>query len=176
MKFSALAIKTKNFKKQLRGFNRDEVIIFLETVSDEYQKLVDENMELKNKIDELDSVIEEYKRIEKTLETTLSEAKESSTKTLEAARRQNQLLIEDAELKAGEILRNAKNEVEKLKHTVNTLKDEKSILIAKIKTIINNQVEILAFQSKISDENVLEEPDKKKETKINVDDIVEKLL
>ena len=65
MKFSPFNIKNQEFNKALRGYDKDEVQLFLEKLSDEFEKINSENDSLKKELEKATSRINEYKRIEK---------------------------------------------------------------------------------------------------------------
>jgi cell division initiation protein len=52
MRITPLEIRQKNFEKKLRGYDKDEVNAFLQTMSAEWERMVDENKELKIKLDQ----------------------------------------------------------------------------------------------------------------------------
>ena len=49
MRITPLEIKRKTFEKKLRGFDKDEVNAFLVSLSQEWERLLNENNELKIK-------------------------------------------------------------------------------------------------------------------------------
>ena len=49
MRITPLEIKRKTFEKKLRGFDKDEVDAFLASLSQEWERLLNENNELKIK-------------------------------------------------------------------------------------------------------------------------------
>lgn len=176
MRLNALTIKSQNFNKKMRGFDSEEVSEFLEKVADDYEAIVNENSELTKKLSEAELIIMDYKRIEKSLQDTLLTAQDNATKTIEATKKQSALIMKEAELKANQLLDNANEECEKIKITIMKLKDERNLLVAKLKAIVNTQAEVLAFYSKAK---VDEKPNDNKQiddSLLNVEDIVEKLL
>ncbi len=108
MKFTPFGIKTQEFSRTVRGFDRDEVKVFLERLSDEFEKLQNENETLKKESERLEEQIREYKRIEKSLQQAMLNQTESTSKTVESAKKQTALMIKEAELKSLQIIENAK--------------------------------------------------------------------
>ena len=95
---------------------------------------------------------------------------------IEAAKKQNLLLIKEAELKASQLIEKAKEEAENIHVAIIKLKDEKKLLIARIKAIIETQSDLLTLAQQ---NDFIPTQEKQKITdssKINVDEIVEKLL
>ena len=52
MKITPLEIRQKTFEKKLRGFDKDEVNAFLLSMSNEWERILDENKELRIKLDQ----------------------------------------------------------------------------------------------------------------------------
>lgn len=180
MKFTPQSIKNQQFNKSVRGYDKEEVEAFLENLSDEFEQLIYENETFKKEFDEMNAKLEEYKKIEKNLQHTLLTATESSTKAVDSAKRQTQLMIKEAELKASQIIDKASQQSEAIKKSVIELREERKLLIARLRAMIESQATLLAFNI----ENIESKPIKSKEvkpvanasSKINVNDILEKLL
>ena len=48
MKITPIEIRQKVFEKKLRGYDKDEVQAFLQSLSNEWERVLDENKEYKN--------------------------------------------------------------------------------------------------------------------------------
>jgi len=171
------SIKAMEFNKSLRGFDTEEVIGYLGTLSNEFEKLQKENNELKSKIDNSSEEITEFKKLEKTLQATLVSAQESSSKAVESARKQNQLIIKEAEIKANQTIEKANREAEVIRDSVLQLREERNLLIAKLKAMVETQASILDIGSKTFESKPLSVEKKQNDnSEIDVDDVLEKLL
>jgi cell division initiation protein len=178
MKFSPYNIKNQEFNKALRGFDKDEVQLFLEKLADEFEKLNVENETLKKELEEATFKINEFKKIEKNLQDTLLRAHNSSSRAVESARKQSGLMLKEAEIKAQQLIDKAKESADEIRNSVLNLREEKNVIIAKLKTLINSQASLLSsevHETKEPEEQgkLIENSDK---LDINVDDILEKLL
>jgi len=181
MKYSPFSIKNQEFNKSVRGFDKEEVHAFLEKLADEFERLQYDNEKLVKQNDELNEQIQEFRKIEKNLQSTLLNAHESSSKAVESAKKQTQLILKEGELKAAQIIENAKTEADKISNSVLKLREEKKLLLARLKTMIESQTSLLDIEIQDEEEvNNIEpkpKPIKKKDSsEINVDDILEKLL
>lgn len=180
MKYTPFSIKNQEFNKSVRGFDKEEVHAFLEKLADEFERLQYDNEKLQKLNEELNEQIHEFRKIEKNLQSTLINAHESSSKAVESAKKQTQLILKEGELKAAQIIDNAKTEAENIRNSVLKLKEEKKLLIARLKTMVESQTSLLDIE--IQDEEDITpaetkpKPVKKKDSEINVDDILEKLL
>lgn len=181
MKYSPFSIKNQEFNKSVRGFDKEEVHAFLEKLADEFERLQYDNEKLIKQNDELNEQIQEFRKIEKNLQSTLLNAHESSSKAVESAKKQTQLILKEGELKAAQIIENAKTEADKINNSVLKLREEKKLLLARLKTMIESQTSLLDIEIQDEEEIISIEPKpkpikKKDSSEINVDDILEKLL
>lgn len=190
MKFSPYSIKNQEFNKTVRGYDKEEVRAFLEKLSDEVESLQAENESLNKKVEELNQQIKEFRRIEKNLQNTLLNATESSTKAVESAKKQTALLIKEAELKSTQIVEKAKEEADYIRESVLKLREEKRLLLAKLKSMIETQAQLLEMDiipipieekedEKLAVKESIELPVtkiKEEKTDLDIDNIVEKLL
>jgi cell division initiation protein len=178
MKLSPNGIKTQQFKRVLRGYDIEEVQAFLERVADETELLQAENETTLKQIEALKEKIKQFRKIEMNLQDTLTNTQESSSKSIEAAKKHSALMIKEAELKAAQIVEKAKENTNELRDSILKLREEKKLLLAKIKAIVDTQTEILSF-NKERESGVTSAPDKgvkKVSDDINIDDIVESIL
>lgn len=176
MKLNSNSIKNQEFSKKLFGFNPEEVKAFLNRMADEVDFLLNENEELKSKLKDLAQQIEAYKEIENNLKQTLLKAQENSSKSIESTRKQTQVMLMEAEIKANQIIENAKERANRLNEAILNLQEEKNLIIAKLEAILNTQVrmiypEFIPDISKSTEEN-LKSVDF---LKIDIDKIVESL-
>jgi len=179
MKFSPFSIKAQEFAKSFMGYDKDEVRVFLETLSNEFESLQKENQKLLDEIEKNAEEIAEYKKLEKSLQTTLLTAQESSSKSVESAKKQNQLIIKEAEIKANQITEKAKLEADLIRSSVLKLKEEKKLFVAKLKSMVETQASILDMgTNSIDSQNPITEVNNVETNQSNIDedDVLEKLL
>lgn len=182
MKFTPFSIKNQEFNKSVRGYDKDEVKAYLEKISDEYERLQNENDKLKTEINRYEEQIKDYKKIEKNLQTAMLSATESTSKAVDSAKKQTALMIKEAELKALQIVEKAKENANTIRDAVLKLREEKKLLIARLKAMIESQSSFLelnveSIETKPKRKEHIKKNEKSEEqTDINVDDILEKLL
>ena len=180
MNLTPTDIRTQEFTKSRKGYDADEVKAFLEKIAEEVEDLMNENETLLSETEELKTSLDEYKKREKDLQTTLLKAQESSTKAIEAAKNQTGMMLKEAELKAARIIEKAKENANEIRDAVINLREEKDLIIAKLKAIVNTQSTLLEGKVKKIDE-AQQEPEKNKQQPkddldVDVDDIVNRLL
>ena len=180
MKLTPTNIRTQEFTKSLRGCDADEVKAFLEKIAEEVEDLVNENETLLDETEELKTSLDEYKKIEKDLQTKILNVQNSSAKSIEAAKNQTGMMLKEAELKAVRIIEKAKENANEIRNAVINLREEKDLIISQLKAIVNTQSTLLEGKVKKIDE-AQQEPEKNKQQPkddldVDVDDVVNRLL
>jgi len=178
MKLSPLLIKKQEFEKSMRGYNVDEVQTFLDKISSEMEELLNENEKLEQEVAALNHKIEEFQKIEKNLQDTLIKTQETSAEVVDSAKKHSALIIKEAEIKASQIIQNAEDISNEMRKAVITLREEKDLIIARLKVIVGTQSNLLEGKVKDAGEErkkakVQNEAEK---LDIDVDGIVNKLL
>jgi cell division initiation protein len=177
MKYSPLDIKNQEFNKSVRGYNTDEVQIYLESLSDFLEEMSNENEKLQVELVETKKQLDEYKKIERELQSTLLNAQESSSKSVQTTKKQTELLLKESELKAAQIVEKAKEEANFIRNSVLNLKEERILFIAKLKAMVESQKKILKMNTGGDTSDSKENDNKDKpQSGIDVDDILDKIL
>ena len=142
MNISPLDIRKHEFKKSMRGYDVDEVAAFLDMVSMENENFVRENAVMNEKIRDYNSQLKKYHDIEGTLQETLLSAERAREETVNVAKKQADVIIREAEVKAASIIEDGRRVFSKLRNKIIELKIQKDSYLAKISALINAQKEI----------------------------------
>src|SRR5512134_129423 len=137
MKITPLEVKRQQFKKVMRGYDPVEVETFLDMLSNDMEDQLRATKELKDRILELETQLSDYKNMEKTLQQTLMQAQEASGKSIENSRKEADLIIRDAELKAQQIIDKARNDFSRIKEEISTLKARKESVLSRLKILLS---------------------------------------
>ena len=108
MKITALDIRQKTFEKSFRGIDKDEVQAFLNTISQQWERLGDENRELRLKLEHAQQDVQKMREVESSLYRTLKTAEDTSNNITEQAQRDADLRIREAQLQAENLLNEAR--------------------------------------------------------------------
>ncbi|MBO0359279.1 DivIVA domain-containing protein [Hymenobacter sp. BT186] len=108
MKITALDIRQKTFEKAFRGLNKEEVEAFLVTLSQQWERMGDENRELRVKLDHATQDVSKMREVETSLYRTLKTAEDTGNSITEQAQRDAELRIREAQLKAEQLLADAR--------------------------------------------------------------------
>lgn len=109
MKITPIEIRQKTFEKNFRGYDKDEVDGYLQSLSQEWEKLMDENKELSIKLRSSEREVEKLREVENSLFKTLKTAEDTGANIMDQATKAADLHVREAELKAEAILNDARN-------------------------------------------------------------------
>jgi cell division initiation protein len=108
MKITALDIRQKTFEKSFRGVDREEVQAFLNIVSQQWERLGDENRELRLKLEHAQHDVQKMREVESSLYRTLKTAEDTGNSITEQAQRDADLRRREAQLLAEQTLSEAR--------------------------------------------------------------------
>src|SRR5512135_1240080 len=153
MRITPLDIQQKQFPMKFRGFDVEEVYAFLEVIREEMEELLRENASLKENVQRAASHIKEYKDMETTLRETLMTAQQMVEDYKTNARKEAELLIKEAELRADELIKDAQEKVIKIHEDIVDLKGIRRHFKEEMKRLIENHTRMLDHDSYRDGEN-----------------------
>jgi cell division initiation protein len=152
MNITPLDITQKHFRRALRGFDREEVEAFLGLVAVEFEALVKETMALREEAARLREELAEHRSRERALQETLVTAQKASEEIREAARKEAEIMLSDAELQAEKIVQGAHGRFLQIVDDINELKRQRVQFEAAIRTHVESHVKLLdAFREPAPD-------------------------
>lgn len=108
MRITPIEIRQKTFEKNFRGYEKDEVNAFLQSLSQEWERLMDENKELRIRLESTEREITKLREVENSLYKTLKTAEDTGAHVIEQARVTAELHLKESQLKAEAIINEAK--------------------------------------------------------------------
>jgi cell division initiation protein len=181
MKITPLEIRQKTFEKVFRGYDKDEVNAYLQSLSMEWERLMDENKELYQRIDNLEAESKKLRELESSLFKTLKTAEDTGATLIEQAKKETDLKLKESSIKAEELLTEARGKakslVENAESKRNQMLDE---MINKIRLMENHFNQMMDLKEKVVGQiknyskDLMERIEKleKKSEELNVKDIV----
>lgn len=134
-------INNKEFKKGMRGYNADEVDDFLDEVIENYESLYKENATLKDKISSLQEQLEQYKKIENSIQNTLILAQNAADQAKSSSEKEAELVIKNANDTAQKIIDKANNDVNQISSEYDSVKQEFIKFRARFRSFMTTQLE-----------------------------------
>ena len=104
MALTPMDIHNKEFRRKMRGYDMDEVDEFLDQVIRAFEALISENNHLKEQFEQVDDKLSQYRNLEETLNRTLVVAQAAADELKANARREADLIIQEARLQAERIV------------------------------------------------------------------------
>ena len=123
MRMTATDIRQQQFAVKLfRGFDPQEVDAFLEEMADEFEELTRENALLKEQLVQLEEKSKGVEGREKTLQETLVTTQKIAEEFKENSRREAELILREAHLRAEKVMQDTREEHAKLTAEVGGLR------------------------------------------------------
>ena len=123
MRLTATDIRQQQFAVRLfRGFDPQEVDAFLEEMADEVEELSRENALLKEQLIQLEEKSKGVEGREKTLQETLVTTQKIAEEFKENSRREAELILREAHLRAEKVMQDTREEHTKLTAEVGGLR------------------------------------------------------
>lgn len=169
MRITPLEIRQKTFEKNFRGYEKDEVHAFLMTLSQEWERIVDENKELKFKFESTEKEIQKLREVESSLYKTLKTAEDTGASVIEQARKAAELHLRESQLQADQLLSEAKTKARdtieesemRAKQIIADMEDRVKNLIEQYKKLESTREDMLSELKRLATE-VLEKVDRAK--------------
>jgi DivIVA domain-containing protein len=109
-----LDIEKKEFAREKKGYNANEVDEYLDLITVDYEKLLNENRNMAHKLKFLEKQLHESQKAGNSIVDTLESAKSLMADISASAERRAEIILKDAELEAESIKKGAKLEVSKV--------------------------------------------------------------
>jgi cell division initiation protein len=151
MKLTPLDIHHKEFRRSIRGYNEEEVDVFLDQVAEDFERLFKENIDLKEQVESMREKVKQYEGVEHTLQKALFTAQQAADEVQNNAKKESELIIKDAELKSKEIIQNIIDDKQKLKDELTRLKESEKEFRLQFKDLLKNylkEAEVRAEEEK----------------------------
>lgn len=144
MKLTPMDVRKADFRRALRGYDPEEVRILLDMVAEEYEKLLQENGMLSEKIRHLSERLDEYHSLEKTLQSSILTAERIAAESQERSRREAESLIEDGRVRGERILEDARERLRMLSREIEELRTQKDLFVRRFQSLLAAQADLLA--------------------------------
>lgn len=109
MKITPLEIRQKDFEKKLRGYDKDEVNAFLQSLSNEWERVLEENKDLSIRLKQAEKEVEKLREVESSLYKTLKTAEDTGANVIEQANKAAELHMKETKMNAEALLNESKN-------------------------------------------------------------------
>ncbi len=154
MRLSPLDIQSQQFRVKMRGYETREVENFLEMVAAEFEELIRENGKLKEKLARLTNQLDELRQREQTLKETMITAQKVTGDMKMAARKEAELIISEAELKAERTIDDAHRKLAVISDQIMEIRRLRAQFEVQIKSAAESHLKILEVSSEAIEEEM----------------------
>ncbi|MBZ5640418.1 MAG: DivIVA domain-containing protein [Acidobacteriia bacterium] len=142
-RLTAMDVEKQDFKRSMRGFDRDEVRLFLTAVSEEIERLNLDNAQLREESGTLRGRIDDFRERERMLQETLVTAQKMSEELAAKTHRESELLIKEARIKAERLLEQAQDQLSRIEAEIGRVKLERDAFENRLRSAIEEHLALL---------------------------------
>ena len=144
MRLTPIQIRKQEFARKVRGFDIEEVQAFLTTAATDFEELLRENMELRAEKTALMQELQNYKKLEDSLRSLVSQAEKAATESTESLKKTAEIVKREAQMSADQLLSEARQEMVKAKAKLGEVKNLRETIVKTIRTILTAQLDMLS--------------------------------
>ena len=139
-RLTAMDIEKQEFRRKMRGYDAEEVRMYLRSVAEEIERVTLENSEMLEEIGQLRAQHKELNSREKLLQETLVSAQKEMK---ERSRKEAELLVKDARLKSERMLQEAQDQLANLEAAIGRCKIEKELFEKRLRCALEEHMSVL---------------------------------
>jgi cell division initiation protein len=143
-------LRQVSFPHRLRGIDEKAVRTFLDEVAENFSVWAKENADLQTRVREQDRIIMELKQAEATLASTLVSAQRATDEMKSAARKEAELIVRQAEIRASELTQAATREVSQIQSEIMALLKQRALFVERIRSLMQSFDKVLQWESEKS--------------------------
>lgn len=142
-----LDIQKQQFQRSMRGYNLDEVRAYLHLVAEEVERLVKETERLTLENGALREEMADYAEREHILKETLLSAQKVSEEMRLNARKEAEVIVKEAELRADRMIGHAMSRLSELEKSIQDLKIERKAARNKLQSVLETFQQLLLLDA-----------------------------
>lgn len=143
MPITPVDITHTQFRTSFRGYDKEEVDAFVRSVKESLEQVLTEKSELQRKLETLQEELERIKKIEATMSSALTLAQRTADDIRANARRQAEMILQEAEQARVRMTIEAQKEVERLRIEIGRLEGVRDRLAAELSSTLEAFRELL---------------------------------
>ena len=125
MNVSPLDLRQQRFGTALRGFDKVEVTSFLLAVADDYEQALREADRLRQELNGLEGVVNEYRQHERALKATLMAAQKLGDDMKANAEEEARKLVQEAQSRSEQLLETGQSKLQDAQRQLESLKQQR---------------------------------------------------
>jgi cell division initiation protein len=146
IELSPVEITQREFGRRFRGLDPEEVQAFLEQIAKEMTRLLQEGADRGDQIQRLESQVRMHQEREDTLRNTLVTAQKMTEEIKANAKREADLILKEAEVKAERLVEQAHRKCAQVQAEIAELKRQHDVFASKLRGLIKTHLDLLDAQ------------------------------
>ena len=142
-RLTAMDIENQDFSRKMRGYDPEEVDLFLKSVAENVERLTLENGEMLEELGHLRKQLEELRAHEKTLQETLVSAQRMGEEIKDRAGREGELVVQEARHRADRMHAEAQNSLMRLEADISRAKLDRETFERQLRSVIEQHLTLL---------------------------------
>ncbi len=148
MELSPLEITQREFGRKFRGLDPEEVQTFLEQIAEEMTRLLHETSDRAAQVQRLEAELRVHQEREDSLRNTLITAQKMTEEIKAHAKREADLMLKEAELKAERLLEQAHRKLAQVQAEIAELQRQRELFASKLRGLLKTHLELLDVEPK----------------------------
>lgn len=130
------------FRRGVRGYRVEEVQEFMNRLTQDYEHLYRENLDLKEQVENLNNKLNQYFLVEETLRNAMLLAQETAEEVKNASKKEAELILKEAEEQAEKTKLRIRQDTENELKNLAVLKNQAEFFRCQFKSFLNGLVEV----------------------------------
>ena len=143
MRISPLDLRNHRFRRQMGGYDREEVDGFLQVAAEDFEAALRKAEQQGSRIRELEQRVQDLSANEKVIQDTLATAQKLTEDLKRTAVKEAEVLVGEAEIRGEKVLEAAHRRAAKLGDDIREMKLVKVRLAASVRAAIQTHLELL---------------------------------
>ena len=142
-RLTAMDVESQEFPVRFRGYDPQDVRLFLRSVAEELERLNLENGRLREQVGAAKTAVDEFRRREQMLQQTLLTAQSMTGEMKEKAKAEAELLLRRARLDTERMLQQAQDQLARLESEISRAKLERDLFERRLRGTIEEHLSLL---------------------------------
>lgn len=151
-RLTAMDVENQEFRRKMRGYDPEEVDLFLTSVSDEVERLNLERSEMLEERGRLRKELEGVRTREEALQKTLVTVQKMTEEMKQRAEKEGELIVQEARLRADRILKDAQDRLSRLETDISRSELERVSFERRLRGMLEQHVALLDMRREAREE------------------------
>jgi cell division initiation protein len=147
-RLSAMDVEQQEFRRVMRGYDPEEVRLFLRSVAEQIERLTLDNGHLREETGHLRERLEDFRERERSLQETLMTAQQMAENMRDRTRQEADILMKEARLKAERLLEQAQDQLGRVEAEISRIRMERDAFESRLRSSLEEHLALLELRKK----------------------------